>query len=88
MVQVYQKLYSLNGLPKEIVAMKTEALANIYFRASDCSFWGNDLSEARKYALKSMCYQIWPLRGLWLWVALGRLGSLLARKIYKNPYLP
>lgn len=86
LVQVYQKLFSWNDLPKEIVAVKTEALANIYFRASDCSFWGNAPAEARKYALNSIRYQIWPLRGLWLWVALGRLGIFLANKIYKNPY--
>jgi glycosyltransferase involved in cell wall biosynthesis len=88
LVRVYQKIFSQHRLPQEILDLKRDAMANIYFRAADCAFWGNDLPSARRYAQKSRVYRKWPLRRLWIWIALGRFGSRLVHKLFKNPYYP
>jgi glycosyltransferase involved in cell wall biosynthesis len=86
LVRVYQKFFSQAGLPQEILDLKRDAMANIYLRAADCAFWGNDLPSARCYAQKSRSYRKWPLRRLWIWIILGRFGSRIAHKLSKNPY--
>jgi glycosyltransferase involved in cell wall biosynthesis len=87
LVAVYTKFFANDALPGDFMEIKQEAMSNIYFRAADCSFWGKDLSSARKYAKTSRAFRIWPPRGLWFWIALGRFGNQLAERIYSNPYL-
>lgn len=86
LVSVYSKFFSDDQLPKEVRDLKKDAMANIYNRAADCAFWGKDYPSARRYAKTSRSYRTWPLRGSWFWIALGRLGNLLAERIYSNPY--
>jgi glycosyltransferase involved in cell wall biosynthesis len=88
LVRVYQKFFSQAGLPQEILDLEIDAMANIYFRAADCAFWGNDLPSARHYAKKSRFYRKWPLRRLWVWISLGEIGSGIAHKFFRNPYYP
>jgi hypothetical protein len=87
LVAVYGKFFSNDQLPPEVLDLKKDAMANIYNRAADCAFWGGDFPSARQYARTSRNYRPWPLRGSWFWIALGRLGNLIADRIYSNPYL-
>jgi hypothetical protein len=59
----------------------------IYYRAADCAFWASQLGQARRFAGQSI-RRLQRLRGLWLWLALGKAGRGLAGRIYPNPYLP
>jgi len=86
LVDVYETYFKNPGLPPEILALKTEAMGNIYYRAADCSYWGNDFASARQYAKMSKDYLPGATRGMWLWITMGRLGKPLVRLLRKNPY--
>ncbi|HLA97262.1 MAG TPA: glycosyltransferase family 2 protein, partial [Anaerolineales bacterium] len=88
LVQMYRKFFSRDDLPSAILAVKREALANIYHRAADCAFWAGNLAAARDYLRRSYRYRSWPPRLLWFWVYSGRVGLFLAGRLFGNPYLP
>jgi glycosyltransferase involved in cell wall biosynthesis len=86
LVQVYKEFFNHPDLSPEILSLQKDAMANIYYRAADCAYWGNDYKSARLFAKNSRHYKPWNLHSLWFWVALGRYGSTVYRKIHKNPY--
>jgi glycosyltransferase involved in cell wall biosynthesis len=88
LVAVYQRLFLNEGLQPELRSLEREAMANIYLRAADCAFWGQNNAMARRFLLNSFRYRSWPPKKLWFWIVLGKLGRILAEKSLKNPYLP
>jgi glycosyltransferase involved in cell wall biosynthesis len=87
LVFIYQKFFASPDLPDYIRPLKQRAMSNIYYRAADCSYWGRQLLDARRFAWKS--WQFYParLRRLWFYLALGKLGRNIADKKYRNPYI-
>ncbi len=88
LVRVYKDYFSDKNLSSTLRKLEKEAMANSYTRAADCAFWGNDHSLARDMLVASWKYRIWPPRGLWFWVALGKIGRSIINVLYKNPYFP
>jgi glycosyltransferase involved in cell wall biosynthesis len=88
LVDVYEQYFGDKHLPTAFRSLETEAMANIYTRAADCAFWGNNSSLARRFASKAWKYQIWSVRKIWFLIFLGKFGRGLAEKLLKNPYLP
>jgi len=86
LVDVYTEYFENPNLPPEVLALKLEAMGNIYYRAADCSYLGNDYPSARRYAQISRAYLPQTFRSLWLWTAMGRLGKPIVKLFYKNPY--
>jgi glycosyltransferase involved in cell wall biosynthesis len=88
LVEVYESYFLEKDLHPVLRNLESEAMANIYHRAADCAFWGKSYSMARRFTWESRKFRSWPPRGLWLWVALGKIGGIVAKKFYKNPYFP
>jgi len=86
LVDVYEAYFKSPSLPPEVLVSKTEAMGNIYYRAADCAYWGNDYASARRYAQISRDYLPEITRGLWSWIAMGRLGKSIVNLFIKNPY--
>ncbi len=87
LVLIYEKFFSTSDLPDHIRPLKQKAMSNIYYRAADCSFWGGELADARRFALKSWQFYPTRLRRLWLYLALGNFGRKLAEERFHNPYI-
>ena len=88
LVRVYTSFFAVNQNAKAFHNIKNDAMANIYFRAADCSFWAKDFAAARHYAKSSRRHKKWPPRSLWGWIFLGQPGRFIAQKTLGNPYLP
>lgn len=87
LVTIYNHIFSRPDLPREVQNNKLIALANIYYRAADCTFWANQIPEARAYALKSMRFAPFRIRRLWFYLLLGKPGRRWAERKHGNPYL-
>lgn len=83
---VYQQLFSRPDLPGSLAAQRTTALANIYLRAADASFWAGNLAKARRYAWMSWRQQPGKPRRLWWYLLLGKAGRRRAEIKLGNPY--
>jgi glycosyltransferase involved in cell wall biosynthesis len=86
LIQIYRGYFARTDLPLAIRACQPIALSNIYLRAADCAFWGNDLGAARQHAIQSFLHRPFRPRRLWLFLLLGPLGRKLAEGLMKNPY--
>ena len=87
LVTVYQRFFELPDLPDVIRSSSRKAMENIYYRASDCTFWANDLKKSRQYAKQAWSLNPFRIRRLWLYLLLGGYGRNLAEKTVGNPYL-
>ena len=87
LVHIYEKLFQNPDLPDQICGIKRKAMRNIYFRAADCAFWGDDIGAARHYALTAWSHA--PLRPskMLIPLAFGQLGKRILHQKYGNPYL-
>jgi glycosyltransferase involved in cell wall biosynthesis len=87
LVQIYTAFFASPDLPADIRPLRAKAMSNIYYRAADCSFWGNQLEDARRFAWKSWQFNPARFRSLWFYLVLGKLGRNIADKKYRNPYI-
>ena len=87
LVLIYEKLFSRNDLPASVKAIESTAMSNIHHRAADCAFWAGQLSQARRYALRSWRYAPFRIRRLWAYLVLGQAGYRRAAARHGNPYL-
>lgn len=86
LVAIYQKLYQNPSLPPSLLAIKQQAFRNIYYRAADCAFWGEDYAKARSFAVQA--YFKNPLRPnrFLPFTLMGKFGKKLLRPWKANPY--
>jgi glycosyltransferase involved in cell wall biosynthesis len=88
LIYLHQKLFNTPALPPRIKQLENKAMYHAYYRAADSAFWSEVLPEARKYAWKAFKTIPYRIRGLWIYLLMGKWGRQLAGKKYHNPYMP
>jgi len=86
LVSTVDAFFARMDLPESIQHLKLTSLSRAYLLAADMNFWSGDSNEAARFAFQSWKMQPFRFKELYLYILMGKLGQIIARRLHSNPY--